>query len=391
MSETAGLNRAPEPVSINTVFTADEILWPQRFQLNDDSGSQYPFQIAHVSLAPSGQEKGRHAYHGTLCFLADLLPYHREKFTFSETPRETRNENSPGIDPQNAAPSPHHATLVIRKADSALSIENESLRLALNPLTGTIEEIHNSSAGISLAIPSIRHECTKSHVAVRTHRPRAQECLPPKVTFEKGPVLFEVKSIAPTPGFPALLQQTTYRLYSRLPYIWIRRSVEVIHDTPLATLRQETLAFQASDFTHAAWRTNQGIKLEPLESCPPRQKIEAETSWMGLVDTKRRHALALLRVRSFQFNRLARPIHFRDRSLGLFHAEAEPVVYWASSLIEPGGDESAGTATAGSIYQETLACCLVAGKDAEPPFAKFDEFHARLTKPAAVEFLSTEE
>jgi len=356
--------------------------------LLDDQDRPVPFQVTDLCDAPSTGPKTRPARHCRVHFLADLPPHGKRiyRWAFPEG--------------QEAEPPPQTDLRILGKGLS-LSLENQHIGLSLDPATGQIFSFTCKEAGLALDSPRTENWEPDSFDPNRGWPKPFDWHEQPKVTFEKGPVFFQLYRVGSLSAYPEITLHLTYRFYAAAPYLRVNTLIEINEDVPLACLRNEEFVFRESHFTYLVWQESDGrILSRPLAELPPVQrhgealKVSAETAWTGFADPLNGYAVAALKLSSTSFNRFGRPVRLRNPAAYCMKAETVNGIYWSRPLIywpQPAKRDKLLVATAGSVYAEESAYCLAAVPVRTAPpapdalYARFTETFERLRYPVEAE------
>jgi hypothetical protein len=273
--------------------------------------------------------------------------------------------------------------------------------LTLDPAGGQVYTLRSKAAGVTLDSPLTLHWNPDPYEPNRSW-PHPFDWDPaPKVTFERGPVFFEMARSGTLKGLPEVLFHVTHRLYANAPYLWTRTLIEIVKDVPLSCLRSDEMAFKEAHFTHLLWQERGGrvvsrplAELRPINKHGDVMKVGPETPWVGFAHPEKGYAVASLRLRAANVNRLGRPLRLRDYSTYLIKSESMKGLYWMRPLIywpQHTKRDQLLVATAGSLYLEESAYYLAAAalsdsaSTAERLSAEFTAAHDRLTHPIYAE------
>jgi hypothetical protein len=409
ITESHGLERRAEPVAVTASFYANELDDPDALVLLDEDDASVTIQISDVVRSPSTGLKTRESIHCRIHFLVDVPAYGRKKYrleigTKEKEPEPEETNGSPEV------PSPDIATrgapltegLYIQGEGLALNLRNRYLSVSLDPATGQIFHFRNELAGVTLDSPRTENWDPDYFDPNRGWAKPFDWHAQPKVTFEHGPIFFQLYRSGMLREFPEITLHVTYRLYAGAPYLWARTIVEINEDVPLACLRSEEFVFKAAHFTHLAWQETDGrILSHPLKEMLPINrhgdlvKLAPRTPWVGFADPENGHAIATLQLDATHFNRRGRPVRTRDNSSYLIKAESIDGVYWVRPLIywpQHTNRDQLLIATAGSIYENECAYCVAATNQTENEkeaatalYAQFDKYVQRLRHPLYAE------
>lgn len=391
VSESHGLDRVAEPVSVTASFYAEELPGPSALRLLDDRGAPVTVQVTDFSESPSTGQRTRPSRHGRVHFLADVPARARRRFRLDAVPAR----DGPAQDAQPGRSSP--SGLSIKGEGLSVRVENENLTVTLDPASGQLLALGHKPSGVTLDSPRTVHWNPDFYDPNRGWPHPFDWNPPPKVTYERGPIFFELYRSGTLKEFPEITLHILYRLYAGASYLWVRTLVEVTADVPLVCLRNDEMVFKEDYFTHLAWQASDGrVSSRPLASLEPINrhgdvlKVGPETPWLAFAHLESGHAAATLRLRGMNFNRLGRPLRLRDHASYLVRSESLHGVYWVRPLIYwpyHAKRDQLLVATAGSCYLEENAYALAASAPSGPEetasrlWGQFSNLRARLTHP----------
>jgi hypothetical protein len=101
LTESQGLDRAAEPVTVTASFYQEELADAGALRLTDHRGLVLPFQVTDFCEAPSAGPKTRASRHCRVHFLADLPAHGRRKYTLEIRPPVPPSSTRPSTDFQS--------------------------------------------------------------------------------------------------------------------------------------------------------------------------------------------------------------------------------------------------------------------------------------------------
>ena len=397
LSEPNGLERTAEPVSVTASFYRNELPDISALQLLDEDGRPVTIQITDRIDVPSTGPRTRPSCHCQIHFLADLPADGRKEYRLKIGEGEERSTSRDDPTKNHDASSTEHPASDLQIVDERLNvrIENEHLFVILDPTSGHIYTLKNKTAGVSYESPRTGEWKPDVFDPNRGWPQPSEWDPPPKVTFEKGPVFFEMNRTGTLGEFPEITLHTTYRLYSRAQYLWVRNLIEINADVPLACLRSHEFIFKSVQFSHLAWQRPSGrietrplAEMEPLNRHGDLVKLRPEIPWVAFVQPEQGHAVGRLHIRAADFNRLGRPLRLRGHSLSVVNAEAVHGLYWIRPYIywpHHTNRDQLLTATAGSLYEEEYTIAFAAGPNTSSLCSQFHNLYRRLRNPIFAE------
>lgn len=396
LTESRGLDRQAEPVSVTASFYPEELSGPGDLRLTDDQGKPVVFQVTDLSDAPSTGGRTRPSRHCRVHFFADLPAHGRRRYRL-----ETLAGAPASVSGVQAAP-PAASELVVLGQGLSLRVENEHLAVTLDPTSGQIFTMTNKKAGVTLDSPRTVHWNPDYYDPNRGWPHPFDWSPPPKIAYERGPVFFELFRSGTLKEFPEILLHIRYRMYGSAPYLWVGTLVEILEDVPLVCLRNDEMVFRDVHFSHLAWQESSGrvvsrplAELRPINKHGDLAKVSPETPWLCFAHCAQGHGVASLRLKAANFNRLGRPLRLRDHSSYFVRSESLQALYWVRPLLywpyHTPRDQLL-VATAGSLYAEENAYGVAAVAPSESAaetaprlYGQFTEMHARLAHPIYAE------
>lgn len=356
VSETSGLPRQAEPVAVTAGFYREDFPDPRFLELLDEDGQPVNFQVADLHSAPSTGPKTRPARHCCVHFLADLPVGGQRKYELKiQDTGAAYHSTVADTGPKNLLCT----DLKIAGKGLSLCIENRYLVILLDPGSGRIYSVRNKSAGVTFTSPATPQWNTRRLDPNRECPALFSWDTPPKVTFERGPIFFELNRSGSPRCFPEMIVHLTYRVYAQSPWLWVRTIVEILEDVPLACLRHDELAFREKSFTHFAWSSGaQQAKARLLEDLPAGSsashlaRVGAAPPWTGFFHPEQGYGVARLHLSSMNLNRLGRPLRILDPSIHLMRSQELRSLYWVRPFIDSPRQDQLIVATEGSLYAE---------------------------------------
>lgn len=393
LSESHGLERTAEPVAVTASFYPEELPDPSALELLDEQGASVPFQAADLFDAPTTGPKTRHSKHCRIYFLAEVPAHGQRKYKLEIRERADTVESE--------KPAAAATDLQVSSEKLALCVENRHLAVSLDPASGQIFSFKNKAARVTLDSPRTEGWDPDTFDPNRGWPRPFDWHSQPKVTFEQGPLFFQLYRVGTLKQYPEITLHMTYRLYAGVPYLWTNTVIEINEDVPLMCLRNEEFVFKDSHFTHLAWQESDGcVVTRPLEGLRPINrhgdivKVHPETPWVGFAHPGKGHGIATLHLSSAHFNRQGGPLRLRDHSCYLIKAGALNGVYWVRPFIywpQHTKRDQLLVAAAGSVYTDESAYCLAGTSDPQSPkdeealYAQFSNAFSRLKHPLYAE------
>ena len=226
----------------------------------------------------------------------------------------------------------------------------------------------------------------------------------PECATDSGPVFFSVRRKQLIPGQDVAYMEVSYRFYDSLPYFIMESYIEARKDTKTFAIRNDELAFGRTDFTHAGWRTKTPDMMDGHMGEIGSIAIYHETragahvlgsalppnmAWISLAHPANGFAVGSIRLEWENVNALTgepSPLYNSHTVI----SEHDEGLYWFRSLIySPRSSAGVDTETVrsflvdvpkGSSYREKNAY-LFYRCGAENTFSPIDELWMRLREP----------
>ncbi len=423
VTESAGVRRDGEPVTVAIALFADEIgdpksdlrvvtYDPTHPKAGPDGYVVAPHQLLEVStwdeptilgMEEKDAETGEmvHRFHPTttveLVFLADVQAYESRVYQVV-------------YGNKNATPPQTESSLRVQQGEGlAQTIENGLYRCVTTPGSGAVDTfeilggespillehhvetngaIHWNPEFYSPPSPWV-HASDWGTVAIDVKTGEHRQYPSPNFKQYSGPVLHRTERYAPLPEQEHALVSITYEFYPNQPYIMMSSYEEISGDHFVQALRNNELVFNKEVFNEFVWLDPQGIvqslDLETSRKHPVHAvEIPAETPWMAFINRDKKVGFASLNLAFEVGNRYAK---LPSEAQPYIYVQNGPWYYFSRPIVYPFGGKNQTRMMPvrdGSFYYEKAAWLPFRFPEGGNPFSEIESLQKKLSKPLEV-------
>jgi hypothetical protein len=394
-TETAGIDRASEPVHTSLAVYGDRVGDPERelriVAIDPDSGAhrEVPCQVSEVSrYTAEGMQVGEE-YQPTaafnVAFYADVPAYStRVYLAFYGNPK--------------ARPAGYASALSFSGEKLGLTIDNPYYTALLSSKSGAIEEIHmkmgiNQKLEHHLETNGALHWNPCFYCPPRPWLHASDWDPPPDSGMMSGPVFLTTRrSGYVDPYKEESHMAVTYRFYEKTPWIFMSTKLEVRKDIATKALRNGEFVLDRKLVDEFAWRKPDGsagmMRIMDGPRHPRHAKVlPADTPWACLFNRKGRYGLGMVTVKLADFREdggLAKIYHRYS------YLQWGPWVYYARPLVYTFATNNPARLVpvrAGNVYYEEMAILPMRIRPEDEDFEELELLHWKLTHPMDVQIV----
>ena len=401
VTETAGRDRAAEPVEVTHLFYLDQVTEPRqefrvlRYDVEQKTHREVPFQVldfdkVNVAELPMYDEHGKRKPPTYLATGSVTLVFPAQV--------EANQSSVYLVFYGNAtAPAPSYQTdLRVVGEAPGVTVENDVYFFKLHDLNGMLDEVTLK------AKPQYKFVHKKeTNGAIQWNpdcyappRPWAHlsDWEPGKYDYDfeeqRGPVVYHTRRWGMMPTMPELACSMTYRFFAGIPYFTMQSAVHVRFDVAVQALRNAEIVFARESFSEAAWfdPVTKRVETRPITSAPDLTEwvMPVDTPWIAFFDREKGCGYAAIQ-RLYANGGLNGQIRTLNPYL---YVTTGPWIYVTRALLYPYGSRNPQQMVkvlAGSVFLEEWAYLpFQLSDDKDNLFREVESWQNILTNPLSV-------
>jgi len=402
VSETAGIDRADEPVEVLLAFYPDEAqhltrevrvvaVNPVTHELNEVVSQVYDIQkfLEEDDLAPDEN--------GALTRDVPLwMPTITARVAFlANVPAKSSRVFLIYYGNEDALAKIYQSDLKVQGEQPGLLIENSKISVVLHPESGHLDQITlksqpDKSLFHRMETNGAIHWNPGIYVPPRAWTHTADWKPPANIQSVTGPVITTNEMWDHLRGVPEVDASVRYEFYPGLPYFISTTCMRINETVNCLAMRNAEIVFKRELMTHASWYdiVRDEIITYNVSTMPDLTdiKMEADIPWITFFNEETGIGFA-----GIQLNYSNAGIESRTRLLNpFFYITGGPWIYWARGLSHSflsSNMQQMIPAMKGSVFSEKWAYLIYEIDKGGEPYSPVLEWQRRLTHPLRVQLV----
>jgi len=393
-TETAGFDRADEPVHCSLALYSDRIRNPEAelriVAVDPLSGlhREVESQVFEVNRYAAEGVKIGEEYQPTTTFQAAF---------YADVPAYTSRVYLAFYGNPNAERPGYPSRLTVQGEGLGLAVENPYYKTLLARTSGSIDEIH-MKLGVNRAFYHHLETNGALHWNPGIYSPprawlHASDWNPPEsYSWMSGPVFAATRRCGPLDGYPEFIVSITYRFYERTPWIHMSSRVEVKKDVPVKALRNGEVVLDRKLVEEFAWRKpgpGGAVGTMVITDGPrhPRHAkvLPADTPWACLFNREHGCGLGLVTAKLAE----SRVDGGLVKTYGRYsYLQWGPWVYYCRPLVYTFASNNSArlvVVPAGNSYYEEMAFVPIRVRPVGEDFGELELLYQKLSHPLDVQ------